>query len=502
MRPGELFFVSIPMPFVGESILDGVLLHWLVKPGDKVGKGKILAEIETEKSTWEFESPCDGEVVKLHAEEGDVIEVGKPIIDLKTADSAMTHMMDQKKTEKTPALGARTPAEPAPERGSAQRLSPGVKKLMRDHHITETELPLIKGSGKESRINAEDIIKYAKERGGGAPGIVQAKRPCNLAAIGTFVPDRIVKNDAFAGRFEDINENYIQKVTGIEERRYIDDDQTTSDMAVEAGRKALEYAEINPDRLDLIIVATSTPDLPLPACACAVQQKLHAKAVPAFDLSAACSGWLYGLSVAREFIENGSMKNILVIGAETMSRFTNPLDKATAFLFGDGAGAAVVSSELKGHALSRVHMETDGTLYDIILRRGGGASYPVQGNKKIFVEDFWFTMDGHRMFREAVASFRTIINLVLRKEKTALDEFKWIVPHQANRRILKAVAHEVGIPVDKIFSNIQSYGNTSAASIPLALKELEMRDLVGYGDKLLLCSVGAGVTTAGCVVTW
>ncbi|MFH1760710.1 MAG: beta-ketoacyl-ACP synthase 3, partial [bacterium] len=378
---------------------------------------------------------------------------------------------------------------------------PSVKKSLREHNISEAELHLIQGSGREGRITSTDLQKYVTARKTGPEAAVKTKPKCNIAAIGTYVPDHVVKNNAFAGRFEGINENYIVKVTGIEERRYTDSSQTTSDLAAEAGKRTLDTAEMDASRLDLIIVATSTPDLPLPACACAVQQKLHAKSVPAFDISAACSGWLYGLSVAKEFIDNGTMKNILVIGAECMSRFVNPMDKATAFLFGDGAGAALVSSELKGHALSQVYMETDGTLYDIILRRAGGASYPIK-ETKIFVDDFLFSMDGHRMFREGVASFRDIINIVLRKEKKNLDDFKWIVPHQANRRMLRAIAHEIKVPADKIFSNIQYYGNTSAASIPLAVKELETRDLVSPGDKLLLCSVGAGVTTAGCVISW
>jgi 3-oxoacyl-[acyl-carrier-protein] synthase-3 len=231
-----------------------------------------------------------------------------------------------------------------------------------------------------------------------------------------------------------------------------------------------------------------------------LQQKLGCRTIPAFDLQAACSGWLYGLSVGRQFIANGSYKKVLVVAAEAMSRYTDPADRATAFLFGDGAGAAVLSSEADGHLLSDIVLQADGSGYDIIYRKAGGAVMPYREMTSP-KDEYWY-MDGGRMFRSAVETFSRIIQLVAERARLSLDDFDWFIPHQANQRILKAVAKKVKTVPEKFFSNIKHLGNTSAASIPLALRDLERNRQVRSGEKLLLCSVGAGLTYAGCVLTW
>jgi len=488
------FVVTVPMPFTGESIVDGVLVSWLVEPGDRVKKGQNIAEIETEKSVWEFEAPCDGEIVTLRAEPGDVVEVKAPLLEIKTDDANVRHLTitdapDEKEEEAAP---ERTVEKPGGNGNSARiDVSPRVRKLLRDAGISDEEARDIPTDG---RLTAEAIDAYLKSKKPGGTEVTTF-----LAGIGAYTPARVVENNHFTEHFEDIDEKYIEKVTGIRERRWVDG-ETTSDMAFAAAKEALDNSKLAAIDIDMIILATTTPDMPLPATSCLVQQKLGCRDIPAFDLQAACSGWLYGLSIAQQFLKTGTYRNILVIASETMSRFTDTTDRATAFLFGDGAGAAIVSTENRGHQLTDVVLKAYSSGYDIIYRKAGGSIMPpreIQSAK----DEFWF-MDGGRMFRSAVEAFSDVIEAVSGKAKTAIQDFHWFVPHQANQRILKSVAKRVKALPDRFFSNIKHVGNTSAASIPLALKDLALQNEVSSGDKLLLCAVGAGLTSAGAVLTW
>jgi 3-oxoacyl-(acyl-carrier-protein) synthase III len=321
-----------------------------------------------------------------------------------------------------------------------------------------------------------------------------------LAGIGAYTPERVVENGHFTPHFEDIDEKYIEKVTGIRERRWVEDGETTSDMAHAAAKEALASANMSAADIDMIILATTTPDMPLPATACLVQQKLGCRDIPAFDLQAACSGWLYGLSIAQQFLKSDTYRNILVIASETMSKFTDPTDRATAFLFGDGAGAAIVSSNNIGHELTDIVLKAVSSGYDIIYRKAGGSIMPPRQMKSP-KDEFWF-MDGGRMFRSAVDAFTDVIQSVSDRARTAIRDFSWFVPHQANERILRSVASRVKALPEKFFFNIKHLGNTSAASIPLALKDLARQHKISSGSKVLLCAVGAGLTSAGAVLTW
>lgn len=494
------FVATIPMPFTGESIVDGILVNWLVKSGETVKKGQDLAEIETEKSVWELESPCDGKILDLKAEPGDVVDVEAPLLEILTTDENMMHLQETKEKEKAGVFTETGNAE-AINRGSENRLqvSPRVKRMLRENDLTESELIKIDGSGPDGRVTVEDVerflnISVAKET---APinGAVQSY----ITGIGTYYPETVVDNKIFEEHFPDISGTYIEKVTGISERRWVDK-ESTSDMAVAAALDALKEARFEAKSLDMIILATTTPDMPLPATACAVQQQLGCTEIPAFDISAACSGWLYGLSVAQQYLKAGTHKNILVIAAETMSKYTDKTDRATAFLFGDGAGAAVVSSVQKGHVLSDIIMQADSSGYDIIYRKAGGSAMPPR--KMDSPRDEYWYMDGGRMFRSAVDSFSLVMEKVSSKSKLPLSDFQWFVPHQANERILKTVARKLKAIPEKFFFNMKRFGNTSAASIPLALKDLQNHRMLRSGDKLLLCAVGAGLTSAGCVLTW
>lgn len=493
------FVVTIPMPFTGESIIDGILVNWLVEPGETVQKGQHIAEIETEKSVWEFEAPCEGEILSLRAKPGDVVEVKAPLLDMKTVDANVRHLLQQQ-NEAAPAIinggNGKGVVNAARSRIS---ISPRAKKLLRDRAISDDEAKQIPGTGPDGRLTADDVERHLRTEADEATQDDGKTIVSYIAGMGAYVPQKIVSNSIFAPHFPDISESYIEKVTGIKERRWVDAEKT-SDMAVAAAEEAIENSGLRISDIDMIILATTTPDMPLPATACAVQQRLGCENIPAFDMQAACSGWLYALSVAQQFLRTRTCKNILVIAAETMSVYTDQTDRATAFLFGDGAGAAVLSSERVGHILTDIVLRADSTGYDIIYRKAGGSEMPPRrmASEK---DEFWY-MDGGRMFRSAVTNFSQIIESVATKARLALKDVRWFVPHQANQRILKSVAQRIKALPERFFSNIRHLGNTSAASIPLALKDLEKKQVVASGDKLLLCAVGAGLTAAGCVVTW
>lgn len=520
------FVASIPMPFTGESIVDGILVTWHVKPGDKIKKGQHIADIETEKSTWDFEAPCSGEVVDLKCQEGDVVDVGAALLEVSTGDADVRHLEKGAAAATTARAGRigsegnRGPADATSGSSARQamaerhaqdeetgrsrfrRLSPRLKKMVSDANIGEAELARIAATGPDGQLTAADIGSYLDQLEAQEQAAGGALRSCYVRGIGTHVPSKIVENHSFLKDFTDINENYIEKVTGIRQRRWAET-ETTSDLAVLASRAALESSGIDKRDLDLIIVATTTPDMPLPATACAVQQKLGCTHIPAFDIAAACSGWLYALSIGRQYVQTGVYRNVLVVAAEVMSKFTDKTDRATAFLFGDGAGAAVLSSE-KGadsdHRLGHIIMEADSSGYDIIDRKAGGSQLPPGSDVEAGAE-YWY-MDGGRMFRGAVTAFSDIIESVARQSGVPLEDFDWVVPHQANQRILKSVAHKLKVPMERFFFNIEKYGNTSAASIPLCLKEMETSGRLRPGQKVLLCAVGAGLTIAGGVITW
>lgn len=482
------FTATIPMPFHGESVVEGVLVSWLVKPGDRVKRGQPLAEIETEKSVWTFESPCDGEVSSLAAKENDTVAVTAPLLEVLTTDENVRHLIAGATPDPSPEAPAappkakRQPVSPERRSGfpSTGKLTPRVKGMLRGGIVDAAELEELRRRQGLAYLTGKKVEAHLR------PGRAATVTTCRIAGLGVCVPERVVPNSAFREAFPDVSEAYIEQVTGIAERRYIAAGESTSDLAVRAARAALERARLAASDLDMIVLATTTPDMPLPATACAVQQKLGVGGIPAFDLAAACSGWLYGLSIARQFIINGTYRHVLVVAAEAMSRFTDPADRATAFLFGDGAGAVVLSSRPAGPVLGEVLLSSDPDGYDIIDRKAGG---------------YW-RMDGKRMYQGAVRMFSDAIQRVLERERLTVEDLRWVVPHQANERMWKAVAQRVGAPAELFFSNIRAYGNTSAATIPLALNDLVTADKLHPDDRIVLCAVGAGLTSASCLVTW
>jgi len=253
--------------------------------------------------------------------------------------------------------------------------------------------------------------------------------------------------------------------------------------------------------IDAVIVATLLADQPVPGAASALAKNLGVEKALAFDLNAACSGWIYALEVGRSFIHGGTARNVLVVTAEILSGITNPKDPETAFLFGDGAGAAILTPQSGGHRLYRQALSGDARFTEAISREGGGALHPIPqpGDD---LDSFYLKLDGAVVFKRAVLAFSDIIESALERENLGKDDVAWIVPHQANARILKAVSKRIGIPYEKFVVTISKYGNTSAASVSMALGWAAEEGIFEKGDKIIFCSVGAGFTFAGGLMVW
>ena len=320
----------------------------------------------------------------------------------------------------------------------------------------------------------------------------------NVQIIGTgsYAPGNIVSND-FLATFMDTNDEWISGRTGIKERR-ISIDENTSDLAIKASIKAIEEAKINPQDIDLIIVATATPDYFFPSTACIVQKKIGAKNATCFDLSAACTGFVYGLNVATQFIKSGQSKTVLLIGAETISKSLNWQDRKTCVLFGDGAGAAVLTRGEKG--IISIYTGSDGDGAEFL-------EYAAPQLRNIFTNNSeqsnnYLKMQGGEVFKFAVKIIIQCIEKVLEESNYSIEEIKYIVPHQANIKIIESSAKKLGIDKEKFFMNIAEYGNTSAASIPLALDQMNKQGLLQDGDKIITVGFGGGLTYGAALIEW
>ena len=294
------------------------------------------------------------------------------------------------------------------------------------------------------------------------------------------------------------------RLTGIKERRHAADDETATDLAAIAVQHALAQAGMTVNQIDGVIMATIIPDQPVPSMASALARRLGIPRALAFDLNAACSGWLYALEVGRSLILAGTAKNLIVVTAELLSRITNPKDHETAFLFGDGAGAAILTPQPGGHRLHHMGLSGDADQFDSIQRPGGGAlmPWPTPSSEGGDMDHFYLQMNGTSVFKHAVVGFSEQIEQTLQRENLKPEDIAWIVPHQANARILNAVSKRVGIPYDRFVMTIGQYGNTSAASVSMALGWAAEEGIFNPGDKIIFCSVGAGLTFAGGLLVW
>ncbi len=320
-----------------------------------------------------------------------------------------------------------------------------------------------------------------------------------VIGVGKYLPKRVLSN-ADLEKMVDTSDEWITTRSGIKERRLAAKNEAASDLAVRAAKDALEDAKIRPQDLDLIITATITPDMQFPSTACLVQYGLGAKNAVCFDISAACSGFIYAISIAQQFLARGSYKNALVLGAEILSSITDWKDRSTCVLFGDGAGAAVLS-EVKSGGIISTYLGSDGSLSDLLMVPAGGSRNPAT-YKTIDGRLHYLKMCGNELFKVAVNTMSDAAWQVLRQADLKPSDINLIIPHQANIRIIMAIAKKLGLPKEKFYLNIEKYGNMSSASLAVALCEAVKEGKVKKGDTILLDAFGAGLVWGACIIKW
>jgi 3-oxoacyl-[acyl-carrier-protein] synthase-3 len=325
-------------------------------------------------------------------------------------------------------------------------------------------------------------------------------RTCSITGVGSYVPEKILTN-ADLEKMVDTSDEWITTRTGIKERRISEKDEFTSDMAAKAAQRAMKMAGVTASQIDLIIVATITPDMPFPATACFVQHKIGAKHAAAFDLEAACSGFIYGLEIGHQFIMSRTYDTVLVIGAEKLSAITDWKDRNTCVLFGDGAGAAVLQNRENSHGLLTAVMGADGGKANLLFMPAGGSRCPATKDS-VDARMHFLRMEGKETFKNAVQAMCSAAQEVLRRCEVDITRIKCVIPHQANRRIIDAVGERLGATPEQMFINVDRYGNTSAASVAIALDEAVTSGKIQRGDLILLVVFGAGLTWGAAVIEW
>ena len=325
-------------------------------------------------------------------------------------------------------------------------------------------------------------------------------RTVSITGVGSWVPERVLTN-ADLERMVDTSDEWITSRTGIRERRIAAAGETTSDMAVKAGRRALERAGVAAENIDLIIVATITPDMPFPSTACLVQQKLGASRAAAFDIEAACSGFVYALDIASHFVASHTYETVLVIGAEKMSSVVDWTDRNTCVLFGDGAGAAVLQNRPNAHGLLTTCLGSDGSKAGLLELPGGGSACPPTA-ESVANRMHYLRMDGRQTFKNAVNAMVSAAHVALERCGLTIDQIRCIIPHQANQRIITAVSEQLCAAEGQVFVNVDRYGNTSAASVAIALDEAATAGRIQRGDLVLMVVFGAGLTWGAAIIEW
>ena len=326
------------------------------------------------------------------------------------------------------------------------------------------------------------------------------KRPiAYFAGVGKYAPRRVIRNQEFAKMGLDTSDEWIVQRTGIKERHISGPNETNRSMSACAARTAMERAGVHAGELDVIVVGTASPDRLLPSTAVDLQAELGATRAAAFDVSAACSSWLYGLIVAEGLMMNGSAETVLVVGTEKLSAITDWTDRSTAVLFGDGSGAAILKRSKQHKGILSTYFRSDGTLAELLCRPSGGSTRPF--DEKVLTDKSQFIqMEGREVFKHAVRSMSDAADRALDGAKLTGAEIDLLIPHQANMRIIEATAKHAGVPMEKVFVNVDRYGNTSSASIPIALDEALAAGRIGDGATVLMVAFGAGFTWASMVV--
>lgn len=321
-----------------------------------------------------------------------------------------------------------------------------------------------------------------------------------ILGTGSALPERILTN-ADLEKMVDTSDEWIVSRTGIRERRIVNENTASSDLSVEAAKRALEDAGLTANDIDLVIVATVTPDYMFPATACLVQEKLGIKKTAAFDISAGCSGFVYALSTAAPMLQSGVAKNALVIGVDTLSRITNYQDRNTCVLFGDGAGAVVLGAVPEGRGFMSFELGADGGGGELLIQRAGGSRYPATA-ESVMAQEHTIAMNGKEVFKFAVRVMDSATMAALQKAGLTKEDVDFLVPHQANIRIIEAARERLGLSKDQLVVNVDRYGNMSSASVPVALDEARRSGALKEGDVVVMVAFGAGLTWGATALRW
>ena len=321
-----------------------------------------------------------------------------------------------------------------------------------------------------------------------------------IIGTGSYAPEKVLTNKDLEA-IVDTTEEWILTRTGIEERHIASNGEASSDFATRAACNAMDMAGVSPEEIDMIIVGTITPDMNTPSVACLVQDKIGVKKAVSFDISAGCTSFLYSLSVADSFMKTGQAEKVLVIGTETLSKITNYEDRGTCILFGDGAGAVVLSKEKGDRGILSTHLFSDGSYGDLLYMPGGGSARPAS-QETLEKREHYLRMDGNKVFKIAVKSLEEAALTALTHNGLTGKSINLLISHQANSRIIGAIGKRLGLPSEKIFMNISKYGNTSSASVPIAMDEANRQNRIKENDLILLDAFGAGFTWGSAVLRW
>ena len=328
--------------------------------------------------------------------------------------------------------------------------------------------------------------------------VTHPKPLVEIVGTGRYLPERILTNEDLE-KLVETSDEWIRERTGIRERRIAREDEGAAEMGAEAARKAMEEAGVEAGEVDILILSTATPDRWLPSTACDLQALLGAQNAMAFDVAAACSGWLYGLTLAEGYLAAGHGEVALVVGSEKMSAITDWEDRATCVLFGDAAGAAVLKKAQGDRGILSAHHKSDGSLANLLYRPGGGSSVPMSPDV-LASRDHLVKMSGREVFKNAVRSMADASGTALQKAGLTGDDIDYLIPHQANIRIINATAKYAGIPMEKVYINVDRFGNTSSAAIPVAIDEAKEKGVIGPGSVILSAAFGAGFTWSGMTI--
>lgn len=325
-------------------------------------------------------------------------------------------------------------------------------------------------------------------------------RRARIIGLGSYVPEKVLSNKDLE-KIVETDDEWIVTRTGMKERRIAADTEFTSDMGLEAAKKALSEAKVDPINIDLILFATLSPDYLFPSTACLIQKEIGASRAASMDLQAACTGYLYALSTAKAFVESGRYKNVLIIAAEKLSSITNYKDRSTCVLFGDGAAAAVISDEGPGLVVSDLTLGSDGCQEDLLKMPAGGTRMPAS-LETVSKDLHYIHMEGRETFKHAVRRMESAAKQCLENLELTEEAIKYLVPHQANMRIIEAIAKRFKVPMERVYLTIHKYGNTSASSVGIALDELMKEKTVNPGERLMLVAFGAGLTWGAGILTY